>query len=110
MQTRNPLFDDIARVFSGAVDAASGMRGEVEARVRAQLERLLADMDLVTREEFEAVQAMAAKAREEQEVLAERVAALEAQLEAAKEPPKRSTASSKKARQAAPDTPDDPGV
>lgn len=82
MQTRNPIFDDFARVFSGAVGAASGVRGEVEARVRAQLERLLADMDLVPREEFEAVQAMAAKAREEQEVMAERLAALEARLEA----------------------------
>jgi len=82
MQTRNPIFDDIARVFSGAVGAASGMRSEVEARIRAQLERLLADMDLVTREEYEAVEAMAAKAREEQEALAARVAALEAQLAA----------------------------
>lgn len=88
MQTRNPIFDDIARVFSGAVGAASGMRSEVEARIRAQLERLLADMDLVTREEYEAVEAMAAKAREEQEALAARVAALEAQLAA---PAKRAT-------------------
>ncbi|WP_322099631.1 accessory factor UbiK family protein [Aquibaculum arenosum] len=82
MQTRNPIFDDFARVFSGAVGAASGVRGEVEARVRAQLERILADMDLVPREEFEAVQAMAAKAREEQEVIADRLAALEARLDA----------------------------
>lgn len=80
MQTRNPFLDDIARVFSGAAGAAGGMREEVEGRIRAQFERILADMDLVTREEFEAVQAMAARARQEQEALQERVAALEARL------------------------------
>lgn len=105
MQTRNPIFDDIARVFSGAVGAASGMRSEVEARIRAQLERLLADMDLVTREEYEAVEAMAAKAREEQEALAARVAALEAQLAAPAKAGARAKATAKTAAKAAPKAP-----
>jgi len=80
MQSQNRFFDDIARVASGAVGALSGVRGEIEARLRDQLERMLAGMDLVTREEFEAVKAMAAKAREEQEFLRLRVEALEARL------------------------------
>jgi BMFP domain-containing protein YqiC len=80
MQSQNRFFDDIARVASGAVGALSGVRGEIEARVRDQLERMLAGMELVSREEFEAVKAMAAKAREEQELLRLRVDALEAKL------------------------------
>jgi len=82
MQSQNRFFDDMARVAAGAVGALSGMRGEVEARFRDQLERVLAGMDLVNREEFEAVKAMAAKAREEQEKLLRRVEALEARLAA----------------------------
>jgi BMFP domain-containing protein YqiC len=78
MQSQNRLFDDIARVAAGAVGALSGVRGEVESRIRDQLERLLAGMDLVSREEFEAVKAMAAKAREEQEILQRRLDVLEA--------------------------------
>ncbi len=70
MQTDNRLLDDLARMASGAVGALTGMRAEVEARLRDQLERILARMDLVTREEFDAVRAMAAKARSEQEILA----------------------------------------
>jgi len=80
MQSQNRFFDDIARVASGAVGAIAGVRGEVEARVRDQLERVLAGMDLVSREEFEAVKAMAAKAREEQELLRRQLDALEARL------------------------------
>src|SRR4029077_17581169 len=80
MQSQNRFFDDVARVASGAVGAISGVRGEIEARLRDQLERVLAGMDLVSREEFEAVKAMAAKAREEQELLLRRVEALEARL------------------------------
>ena len=80
MQSQNRFFDDLARVASGAVGAISGVRGEIEARLRDQLERVLAGMDLVSREEFEAVKAMAAKAREEQEVLRAQIAALEARL------------------------------
>ena len=80
MQSQNRFFDDLARVASGAVGALSGVRGEVEARLRDQLERLLAGMDLVTREEFEAVKAMGAKARDENESLRLRIDALEARL------------------------------
>jgi BMFP domain-containing protein YqiC len=82
MQTQNKLLDDLARVASGALGVAAGMREEVEARLRDQFARVLGHMDLVTREEFEAVRAMAVKAREEQEALEDRVAALERALAA----------------------------
>ena len=87
MQSQNRIFDDIARVAAGAVGALSGVRGEVEARLRDQLERVLAGMDLVSREEFEAVKAMAAKAREEQELLLRRIESLESRLRQGQNPP-----------------------
>jgi BMFP domain-containing protein YqiC len=80
MQSQNRFFDDLARVANGAVGALSGVRADIEARIRDQLERVLAGMDVVSREEFEAVKAMAAKARDEQEELLRRIAALESQL------------------------------
>jgi BMFP domain-containing protein YqiC len=80
MQSQNRFFDDIARVANGAVGALSGVRSDIEARFRDQLERVLAGMDVVSREEFEAVKAMAAKARDEQETLLRRIAALESEL------------------------------
>jgi BMFP domain-containing protein YqiC len=80
MQTQNRLLDDLARVASGAIGVAAGMRGEIEARLREQFEKILSQMDLVSREEFEAVKAMAAKARAEQEDMAERLVALERAL------------------------------
>ena len=83
MQTQNRFFDDLARVAAGAIGALSGVRSEVEARLREQLERVLGGMDLVSREEFEAVKAMAAKARSEQEDLQKRVTELESQMAAA---------------------------
>ena len=92
MQSQNRFFDDIARVASGAVGAISGVRGEIEARIRDQLERLLAGMDLVSREEFEAVKAMAVKAREEQELLLRRIEALEARRAAPRRSVRRRTA------------------
>jgi BMFP domain-containing protein YqiC len=82
MQSQNRFFDDLARVASGALGTLSGVKTEVETRLREQLERVLAGMDLVSREEFEAVKAMAAKARSEQEDLANRVAELESKLAA----------------------------
>ena len=88
MQTQNRLLDDLARVATGAVGVAAGMREEFEARLRDQFERILANLDLVTREEFDAVKAMAAKARAEQEDLAARLATLEAQLVKASKPKK----------------------
>ncbi|CCQ72282.1 conserved protein of unknown function [Magnetospira sp. QH-2] len=78
MQTRNPLFDDMARLANGAMSTLTGMKDEVDAMIRQRLGDLLAGMDLVTREEFEAVQTMAAKARMENEALEKRLAALEA--------------------------------
>jgi hypothetical protein len=80
MQTSNRLFDDLARVASGAFNTLSGLREEIETRVRERVERMAADLDLVTREEFDAVRAMAAKARESQEELEAKVTRLEAQL------------------------------
>ena len=82
MQSQNRFFDDLARVAAGAVGTLSGVKNEVEARLREQLERVLAGMDLVTRDEFEAVKAMAAKARAEQEDLARRVAEFEGRVAA----------------------------
>jgi BMFP domain-containing protein YqiC len=83
MQSQNRFFDDLARVASGAMGALSGVKGEVETRLREQLEKILAGMDLVSREEFEAVKAVAAKARAEQEDLAKRLTDLESRLAAA---------------------------
>jgi BMFP domain-containing protein YqiC len=82
MQNDNRIFEDLARVASGALSALTGVREEVEARLRDQFQHILDRMNLVRREEFEAVQAMAAKAREEQERLSERLATLEARLQA----------------------------
>lgn len=78
------LFDDMARVASGAASALGGFRSRMEGELRDQVERLLLRMNLVTREEHEVVAALAAKARAEQEDLARRVAALEAKLAAAR--------------------------
>ena len=80
MQTENRLLDDLARMANGALNTLSGLREEIESRVRERVERMLADMDMVPREEFEAVKAMAQKARAEQEDLAAKVAELERRL------------------------------
>ena len=79
-QTSGRLFDELSRLITDAAGLAEGARREVETIVRAQFERLLAGMDVVTREEFEAVKEMAAKARNDNEALAARLAALEAKL------------------------------
>lgn len=82
MQFDSRFIDDLARVASGALGVATGVREEVEARLRQQFERLIEGMDLVPRDEFEAVKAMAAEARAENERLGKRLAALEAALAA----------------------------
>lgn len=95
MQTSNRILDDMARVASGAVSAVTGLKGDGENLLKRQMEKLLADMDLVTREEFEAVKAMAANARAEQEKLQARVSELEALIEAksaAKKPARKAAA------------------
>ena len=73
----NRILDDLAKVAAGALGGVSGLKQEVEARMRQQFERVLAGMAVVNRDEFEAVKAMAAKARAENESLAVRIAALE---------------------------------
>lgn len=80
MQVESRFLDDLARVATGALGIAAGVRDEAEALLRQRFSRLLDDMDLVPREEFEAVKAMAVKARTEQDALAKRVAALEAAI------------------------------
>jgi BMFP domain-containing protein YqiC len=79
-QTNNRLLDELAKLMTDAAGAAQGVRREFETFFKSQGERILRDMDVVSREEFEAIKAMAAKAREENEALAARVAALEAEL------------------------------
>jgi hypothetical protein len=80
MQRRERMFDDLAKVANGAVSTLVGIKAELEALVRQQMERFLAGMDVVPRDEFDAVKAMATKARSEQEALERRVAELEAAL------------------------------
>jgi hypothetical protein len=82
MQSQSKILEDMAKVASSAMGVAAGMRSEVEARFREQLERLLNQMDLVPREEFDAMKAVAIAAREEQEKLSAQVAALEKRLAA----------------------------
>ena len=78
--TSNRFLDDIARLATDAAGAAQGVRREVETVVKAQIEKLLRELDVVPREEFEAVREMALIAREENDKLAARLAALEAKL------------------------------
>jgi BMFP domain-containing protein YqiC len=79
-QTSNRFLDELSKLLTDAAGAAQGMRREVETLMKAQGERILRDMDLVQREEFEAVKEMAAKARDENERLSARVAELEGEL------------------------------
>ncbi len=79
-QTSSRLLDEFAKLMTDAAGVAQGVRREVETAVKSQAERFLGDMDLVQREEFEAVRDMAARAREENEALRRRLDALEARL------------------------------
>ena len=79
-QTNNRFLDELAKLMTDAAGAAQGMRRDFETMVKTQGERILRDMDVVQREEFEAVKEMAVKAREENERLTGRVAALEAEI------------------------------
>lgn len=78
-QGANPILDNLSRLMTDAAGVATGMRREAEGVMRSQLERLVRDMDVVTREEFEAVREMAVRAREENEILKARLDAFEAQ-------------------------------
>lgn len=82
-QTNNRLLDEIAKLMTDAAGAAQGLRREAETVMRSQGERMLRELDVVQREEFEAVKAMAEKARAENEALALRIAALERRLSGA---------------------------
>lgn len=79
-QTTGRFFDELGKLLTNAAGAADGVRKEIEGVVRSQAERVLRDLEVVQREEFEAVKAMAQKAREENEQLKMRLAALEAAM------------------------------
>ena len=78
MQTRNKIFDDISQLMTNAMGVAQGAKEEANTAMKSMMDRWLADRDFVTREEFDAVRAMAQKAREENEALTARLDALEA--------------------------------
>jgi len=80
MQTRSKIFDDLAKVAGGAASSFAGLKNEIDDMVRQQIERLLDGANIVPRDEFDAVKAVAAKARAEQEKLEKRVQALEKKL------------------------------
>ena len=82
MPPRARLMDDVAKLMTDAAGMAQGVRREAETAVKSQAERLLASMNVVTREEFEAVREMAALARDENDALRKRIAVLEARLAA----------------------------
>ncbi|MDG2055872.1 MAG: accessory factor UbiK family protein [Tateyamaria sp.] len=77
MQTRGKIFDDISQLMTNAMGVAQGAKDEAETAMKSMMDRWLADRDFVTREEFDAVRAMAQKAREENEALKTRLNALE---------------------------------
>ena len=79
-QTSNRFFDELAKLVTDAAGMAQGVAKEVETAVKSRAESFVADMDLVRREDFEVVRDLAAKAREENERLSERLAALEERL------------------------------
>jgi len=80
MQTQSSVFDDLARLMTGAMGMAQGVSGEAKSFLRSQADRFVAEMDLVGREEFEAMKQLASEARAEADALRERVEALEAKL------------------------------
>ena len=84
MQTRNKVLDDISQLMTNAMGVAQGAKTEAETALKSMMDRWLADRDFVTREEFDAVRAMAQKAREENEALKARLDALETAKPAAK--------------------------
>lgn len=98
------LIDDLVRVATGAFGAVAGVREEARTRLREQFEHVLSRLDVVTREEFEIVRALAQRAREEQELLAARVAALEAAAKPAVKPAAKPAASKRAAPAAVTET------
>jgi BMFP domain-containing protein YqiC len=103
-QTSNRLMDEFAKLMTDVAGVAQGVRREAETVVRGQAERFMAGMDLVSREEFEAVRAMAVRARDENDALRVRIEALEARLARADEKPRKTAATARPAeRQGAAD-------
>ena len=98
MQTDNRVLDGMARFLTNAAGAAQAFKAEMETMVRARVERLIADLDFVPREEFDAVKAMAARARADSEKLAARVARLEEKLGVAPPKPPRATGAPRRAK------------
>lgn len=92
MQTRNKIFDDISQLMTNAMGVAQGAKDEAETAMKGFMDRWLADRDFVTREEFDAVRAMAQKAREENEALKARLDAIEAAAPAKKPAAKKAPA------------------
>lgn len=90
-QTSNRFFDEMARLMNDAAGVAQGVRREFDTLLRSQAERILRDLDVVKREEFEAVKDMARLAREENDALKARIAALEAKAEKPSKRAKRSS-------------------
>ena len=84
MQTRNKFFDDMSQLMTNAMGVAQGAKTEAETAMKGLVDRWMADRDFVTREEFDAVRAMATRAREENAALSARIAALEAAIAATK--------------------------
>ena len=98
MQTRNRIFDDLAKVANSAVGTMAGLKDEIENMVRYRVERFMSDMNMVSREEFDAVKAMAAKARSEQATFEKRIKELETKVDGLSPTPrtKKKTATAKK--------------
>ena len=89
MQSRNKFFDDMSQLMTNAMGVAQGAKSEAETAMKGFVDRWMADRDFVTREEFDAVRAMAVKAREENATLEARLAVLEAKLAAGAAPAER---------------------
>lgn len=86
MQTDNPILDDLAKLATGAAGTLHGMKKEIEAAIRARVDRLASEMNMVPREEFEVVRDMARKARQENEELKKRIEKLEGRAPAGSKP------------------------
>src|SRR5215471_1390843 len=100
MQTDNRILDGMARFFTNAAGAAQAFKDEMETMMKSRMERMIAKLDFVPREEFDAVKAMAAKARSENDKLSARVASLEEKLGINAPKQKSSTSGKKRTRKA----------
>jgi BMFP domain-containing protein YqiC len=98
MQTDNPILDDLAKLAGAAAGTMHGVKQEIEAAVKARVERLVSELDLVPREEFEVVRDMARLARQDNDVLREKIAELEARLPNGQPAKRRARAESKKSK------------